>query len=894
MADQSAATAQLQKEAALTQSGQSKAAQSSSASFIAANKPTATNTTNPATQELMNEAKATTSGNSKGAQQQSASYIAGTKQPTATAALNQQAGLEQSGQNQNAQAASLGYQSTIWSPPPTTPPTPVVQPNPTVTAPTVMTASQANEQNQKNTDDLNKATSSMNQGNNLSGTTGNVNGNQINTVSNQNAPTSSGVTTTTNPDGSVTTTTPAAPTPADQVNAQLQSVNDALDSATAQYQSSIRAIQNGTFALSPADQATLSAIQSSIDQSVANQKLINQNMAGAVTEAGIRNGLQRYAPEVNAGLIGAQLSAGAAAIAKIESDGQQQLATAQQAIETKDMTLLNDSMNAFRATMQAKSQTIQQMYQNTMDYQKFTAQQAQQAAQAAATSVDALTKAGVSSDQLSSDQLSALDAKSGYPPGTTAALLDAGVAQAQAADQAAQIKNASALIDTLNKLPPGQTVTINGVDYASLNQGQTQVFSEDDGQGNTTIISYNKDTGAMISHTLQGVSKQDGWQFSQQNGVGLFVNPQTGQMKVAFDGNLPNGGTPTGGSTTAFPPGTQAGECGVFCDTITNVGNVGGDTYAGKLAKASIKDPSQVTTGDIAVMPAGSTGHVAVVLSSTKLPDGSYSMTVQDSNWGLDGKVQIHQINSNQITGYIPAQLKPEFQTGTGTDPTQQALKDYAGSTAINGLTGQQTSDAIAKGYTTAEQQKQYAAMVKDGTTPPELPNSPKAVSALNQKFANLQSTANKSLQDVWSYFSSHPNVEAILPNAPFGLSPARTAEKVANSTLEDSVVSLLTGRGVSYADAKKQVDDLMPSFADSDANIKTKFGHLQSLINGADFVPGGSSGSDSSTSSTGGDQYASFRSQLQPGQILATDGTNIVAITQDDLDQNPGTYTQL
>ena len=140
------------------------------------------------------------------------------------------------------------------------------------------------------------------------------------------------------------------------------------------------------------------------------------------------------------------------------------------------------------------------------------------------------------------------------------------------------------------------------------------------------------------------------------------------------------------------------------------------------MSKASISDPSQVVPGNIAVMKAGTTGHVAVVLNSTLLADGSYQMTVQDSNFHNNGQVDIHQLNSKQISGYIPSEMKPEYQTGSGVD-TATALKDFAAGSAV--ATPQQRADAIAAGYKTEPEIKGYAMMANAGVTPPSAPSKP-------------------------------------------------------------------------------------------------------------------------------------------------------------------------
>jgi len=88
----------------------------------------------------------------------------------------------------------------------------------------------------------------------------------------------------------------------------------------------------------------------------------------------------------------------------------------------------------------------------------------------------------------------------------------------------------------------------------------------------------------------------------------------------------------------------KGGQCGRFVNQITGLGV--GDSYQSKMSKMdkSIKQPAP---GMVFTMPYKNTGHIGFILAVNN--DGT--VTVKDSNYGLDEKIRTHRIPISSITG---------------------------------------------------------------------------------------------------------------------------------------------------------------------------------------------------------------------------------------------------
>jgi hypothetical protein len=100
-------------------------------------------------------------------------------------------------------------------------------------------------------------------------------------------------------------------------------------------------------------------------------------------------------------------------------------------------------------------------------------------------------------------------------------------------------------------------------------------------------------------------------------------------------------------TVSTIPNGKNGGQCGHFVNQLTDLGM--GDSYQSKISKMdpSIKTPQP---GMIFVMPYKDNGHTGIILSVN-----NGIATVKDSNYGLDEKIQTHQIPVSKMTGFTYA-----------------------------------------------------------------------------------------------------------------------------------------------------------------------------------------------------------------------------------------------
>jgi hypothetical protein len=342
-----------------------------------------------------------------------------------------------------------------------------------------------------------------------------------------------------------------------------------------------------------------------------------------------------------------------------------------------------------------------QKRQDLISFEKTRRELLQYQREDTAMTFEALIADGKTVDDVPDWYFKGLDAQLGYAEGTSRGLFKLTEDTKKDQDYATELEQTKQLTELLTSLPVGESVEIGGVSYTSLNQGTIETFSTDDGNGNMTIVSFNQDTGEYSQKTLYGVSQKNGWEFQQQNGVGVWVNPNTQEMRVAYDTNQFNDGQPTNtGVYGAFPEGSFGDECVIYCQTLTDFpGRM--DVYNGQVehsfrAKMSHTDPSitaeNVTPGMIGVLNMGSYGHVVTVMG-TSVVDGKIKVQVTESNLDGNGTVSYGEYDASQIKGYIPTQFKPEFDFGTGSVNQATALRNFSATpgeapkvTKINGV----------------------------------------------------------------------------------------------------------------------------------------------------------------------------------------------------------------
>jgi len=286
-------------------------------------------------------------------------------------------------------------------------------------------------------------------------------------------------------------------------------------------------------------------------------------------------------------------------------------------------------------------------------------------------------------------QLGYLDSRYNLPTGTSRTILEASkidIERTQAKDQEeARVKaidGATKLFSLLEKVPTGQSVSINGVEYVGQSRGDIKTGTETDNDGNVTFWEYNQNDRSYRTTSMGNIGKAaDGWTVKESDqGTLVRVNARTGQM-------LPFGPTEAQrewqevlpeGSVSPFTDeaGQPRTQCGAFVNDICGAGV--GDTFESKMTKIdkTIKpdsdNPPQV--GDFFVQKLNTwTGHTGIVAGVETLPNGKTIITALESNYPQAGKVtSTRQIDASQINGFgRTGVLHPLLQTGPDSKRTQ-------------------------------------------------------------------------------------------------------------------------------------------------------------------------------------------------------------------------------
>lgn len=170
---------------------------------------------------------------------------------------------------------------------------------------------------------------------------------------------------------------------ANATNENTKALTDGLNA----YQTGVAQLQNGTFPLTPSQQAQLDEITQQFQNLINTQTIANNSNVGAAKEAGGRLGINASAPTQYLGTINAAVSEGVSKIATLNTQMNSAITTAQTAFQTNDMTLLNDTYTQIQNTVKAQQTAIDDIYNQSKDALAVAQQQYQDQATAAENAV---------------------------------------------------------------------------------------------------------------------------------------------------------------------------------------------------------------------------------------------------------------------------------------------------------------------------------------------------------------------------------------------------------------------------------------------------------------------------------------------------------------------------
>lgn len=151
--------------------------------------------------------------------------------------------------------------------------------------------------------------------------------------------------------------------------AQRKADLDVLNAKTAKdnqdYLDKIAQVQNGTFPLTPGQQAQIDALKAQFDNLKSAQDLANQNYTQGITRLGIASGRSQYAPELEMGNIKATIDQGIQKLQQLDIQKASAVAQLQGAFETQDFDMVKSAYDVLQRTDAAQTAAINKLHDDT-------------------------------------------------------------------------------------------------------------------------------------------------------------------------------------------------------------------------------------------------------------------------------------------------------------------------------------------------------------------------------------------------------------------------------------------------------------------------------------------------------------------------------------------------
>lgn len=172
----------------------------------------------------------------------------------------------------------------------------------------------------------------------------------------------------TNTDGSQNPSSTTGTTTAVTGDYQTDIQNSLNDSANAynSFISSVNQIKNGVFPLSPVEQALVDSTNTTFNNEIAAQSLVNQNMQSGTAELNARTGVDRYSPAIAASNIASVVNEGISKIADIDSKRVAAVAQLQEGFDTDNYKMISDAYSAYQTYSKSKTDALTALHDDSV------------------------------------------------------------------------------------------------------------------------------------------------------------------------------------------------------------------------------------------------------------------------------------------------------------------------------------------------------------------------------------------------------------------------------------------------------------------------------------------------------------------------------------------------
>lgn len=148
------------------------------------------------------------------------------------------------------------------------------------------------------------------------------------------------------------------------IASQQQDIQTQQDQAYETLQTQIQQFSNGTFPLTPTQQAQINAVQAQFDQLKSAQETANANYQGGVTNANAASGRARYAPEIALGEVQNAITVGLQKVADIEAKATDAVQKLTQGFLTQNYDMVNNTYKDLSNYLSAKDKALSDMSKN--------------------------------------------------------------------------------------------------------------------------------------------------------------------------------------------------------------------------------------------------------------------------------------------------------------------------------------------------------------------------------------------------------------------------------------------------------------------------------------------------------------------------------------------------
>jgi hypothetical protein len=152
---------------------------------------------------------------------------------------------------------------------------------------------------------------------------------------------------------------------------QLDTVNKQFDDLLTSATKDLDGIKNGTFTLSPAEQAQVQSLQDSYNRQIEEEKRANENYQNAMRQIGYSTGASRYTPEQQATKMRDIIANGARKISDLEAKSAQAINELNSSLQEKKYKKVDDYYKNVQELMKQKKDSIQEMYKMTQEEMKY-------------------------------------------------------------------------------------------------------------------------------------------------------------------------------------------------------------------------------------------------------------------------------------------------------------------------------------------------------------------------------------------------------------------------------------------------------------------------------------------------------------------------------------------